>query len=560
MDWIGYPDRASGRGNKWLRVGSDRPAASLVHVTLLLARCMLSPVSCEEPGLVDSRGGTDGVLHDASAADSDAAEGQQDLQNEMEPSVTKAMCGAGLLGVQAAAFFCGHRKTCHKDHTSKSHRRVQFVRMHGDAAADESGHPTRTSGVWSCTAIAVRVLLLLIALMVSLGAVLLSLHSSQGQSWQISALFLDLFLESTKPPPPYSPAIPRAKALLISPPSQYPSPVPRHPPRPSPFQPPCMPPPPPPPSPSPLPPPSAPSAPSTPRWQVFTHVNCYSGHGSSNDIDGSGHLVATLLDCKALCLAREDCEAFVVTRGLPLQCYRRGSVLLSQCERFQWVFFDLYTLAMPPRPPGAPQAPPGLPSPPPPPLPPQSALVQRLNQRFRDGQPSSNLMQAGILVHVDDGAVGSDGRPRDAFVSASIVSDSYGRLFNGGGAGGYILNPGGVIILCSWSVDGGTHNRRCRGGVPGCTCPGHEGERMGWCGPRGGYCPYPPLSLEWMLRNFKTGNGPAYNEVIVSPLGWSQSPVRSVEATYGSVHIDGVPHVRFSMDTARPRPFADDLS
>ena len=183
-----------------------------------------------------------------------------------------------------------------------------------------------------------------------------------------------------------------------------------------------------------------------------------------------------------------------------------------------------------PLPPPWPVVPPSLPPPlPPSPLPPpwfSSCLYapnvsECLNRRYQEGRPSSDLGRVGVLVHVDDGMVDKSGNPRDQFVSASIVSASYGELFHRGGSGGFILNPSQVSFLCSWNCDGGTSSRHCpqesaNGCVPGCTAPAFAGDHTVWCGEHGGYCPFHPSDLRSMLVSFwqrfrRSGHG--YNEV-----------------------------------------------
>ena len=165
-------------------------------------------------------------------------------------------------------------------------------------------------------------------------------------------------------------------------------------------------------------------------------------------------------------------------------------------------------------------------------------------------------------MHVDDGTVDQAGRPRREFVSASIVSSSYGQLFNSGGRGGYILDPQSTSIFCSWSVDGGTYQRHCprtsNGGscVPGCTAPAYRGDHPRWCGSKGGYCPFRPGDLRNMLDHFQQGGGQGYNEVIVRSDVWRRQPTATIEAAYGSApRLAGVPRVRFNLQNRRA-PFS----
>ena len=422
----------------------------------------------------------------------------------------------------------------------RSSSRVRFVQMFDQAGS--SAHPSSEIDGRVRRPSATRALATLVGgVLLALGAGLLPALLVRERDAPASSVLLLHALPPPSAPQPLRPwpTPPPPHLPPLSPPDA-PPPSP-----PSPLQPPLPPSPPPP-----LQPPPPPSRPPSVHWERHGHTNCYRLHGSTIDIDDAGPSVAhTLAACKALCLATASCEAVVVsTEVASVSCYRRGPISLAQCDTGQRAW-DLHTL--PPRPslPPAPWLPPSPPSAPPVATP----TAASLNVRFREGRPTSDLWHAGVLVHVDDGNVDASGRPRGSeFISASIVSASYGGLFNGGGGGGYILNPR-ASLYCAWACDGGTAARHCRNGVPGCTCAAYPGDHPRWCGRNGGYCPWRPSDLDRMLSSFQQG-GNAYNEVVVRSDPWRRDPFGSIDATYGTVRMSGVPHVRLDLRN-RHAPF-----
>ena len=214
----------------------------------------------------------------------------------------------------------------------------------------------------------------------------------------------------------------------------------------------------------------------------------------------------------------------------------------------------------PPRPPPAspqPSPPPPPPSPPHPQLPPISPppmplappplvvlsddeVVDALNARFRDGEPSNDLSAAGVLLHCFDGfeqptkpwlpsaLLGLEARSRRASEEEALSQDSeathssgaralsaansadrmsaslvYARLHQradraaiplfGGCNAGVVLRPEEQQLLCSYAGDGATQNANCdppglsASCVPGCV------HSAGWCDPNA------PVTDGWCL-------------------------------------------------------------
>lgn len=143
------------------------------------------------------------------------------------------------------------------------------------------------------------------------------------------------------------------------------------------------------------------------------------------------------------------------------------------------------------------------------------------------------------MIHVADGF--EVGVP---FISASIISASYGALFSRAGNGGIIFDPDATEILCGWNGDGGTAQRKCangESGVVGCTCPSYPGDEAHFC--HSGYCPFAPADLGEMLQAFKCCPGGEYNEIIV------RTGAFRIEAVYGNYAIEGLEGVpRVNLD------------
>lgn len=182
------------------------------------------------------------------------------------------------------------------------------------------------------------------------------------------------------------------------------------------------------------------------------------------------------------------------------------------------------------------------------------SVAECLNARYQGGHPSSDLAQAGVLVHIFDSTTDhKTGRLQPwapPFLSASLVSAQAGGLFNSdNGLNGWVLSPEHVQISCAWHTDGGTSGRKALPGcVAGCTCPGYAGEVMEWCSSSwGGYCPYRPAALVDMLKNHRDPvGGTRYNEIILAGSAWQRSLPDSIEACFGNGCEGPWPRVSFA--------------
>lgn len=181
---------------------------------------------------------------------------------------------------------------------------------------------------------------------------------------------------------------------------------------------------------------------------------------------------------------------------------------------------------------------------------PPPALVARLNEQWRNGEPSGELSRAGILVHTFDNteddmtAKQSVGKsPQDAEpwrpcsaqawcgqyhgrLSASIINQAQRVLFTSEFGAGIVLSPG-TSLYCSYPVDGGTMQKFCPPGAPtGCApgCATETGE-PNWCDHDEAWspltsaqvwsCAFRPDDLEAMLRHHRNSRASQYNEVVV---------------------------------------------
>ena len=159
------------------------------------------------------------------------------------------------------------------------------------------------------------------------------------------AFGLDLYVRSgDQPTPPTSPPTPPSRPPLASPPLTPPL-------RPQPPN---------------TPPPSSPLA----NWQRHEDTNCWwDGHGATEidlprgtAVPGVDSLVACLRSCTSF--PGYGCEA-VLWNAWKLQCFRKASIVLVQCE-YPNAAFDLYMRTdvkppSPPMPPAPPPEPPALP-------------------------------------------------------------------------------------------------------------------------------------------------------------------------------------------------------
>jgi len=192
-----------------------------------------------------------------------------------------------------------------------------------------------------------------------------------------------------------------------------------------------------------------------------------------------------------------------------------------------------------------------------------SATAQRLNCRFRQGRPSSRLQDAGVLLHVFEGKcsiASANTMPfscrGESFLSASIISQSYGSLYtweqqgrNATSLEGVVLAPS-VNISCSWSLDGGTVSRVCGRGAKATTCVAGCGDPPQWCASatkpwRPQWCPWRPTDLKHMLVDhqwlFRQNTGQTsmpgtlaaryHNEVVVPLVNLEHLPVEAIFVT-----------------------------
>ena len=190
-----------------------------------------------------------------------------------------------------------------------------------------------------------------------------------------------------------------------------------------------------------------------------------------------------------------------------------------------------------------------------------AAAARNINRRFTDGEPTSDLSDAGVILHAFDAhedphqrwrmcseASGVYGGPRglrcwpltsgiDDRLSCSLASAS-GQRRPYTGDGGLVIAPAAARLLCSYSSDGSTDDRRCSrlgagGGeasaaascVPGCHRKGLDGGPH-WCDAGSvdaGDCAWRPDDLAQMLRAPSTS---AYNEVVLEyvAVGASRPP------------------------------------
>ena len=195
-------------------------------------------------------------------------------------------------------------------------------------------------------------------------------------------------------------------------------------------------------------------------------------------------------------------------------------------------------------------------------LPSGEDVAASIRRRFEEGHATSNLQEAGVLLHMFDGQEGTIklnsgwvdpavwmpcsepkwcGKFADRF-AASLVYKGMDAIFTGGpGAafsGGIIFRPSFVKILCSFPADGGTMSITCEPPgvrddcVPGCR---NAVRSRGWCGGVSGdlSCPYAPEDLGNMLRaweNTQYGRSEPFNEVIIDAAHYVSHLPQSVEA------------------------------
>ena len=271
-----------------------------------------------------------------------------------------------------------------------------------------------------------------------------------------------------------------------------------------------------------LPPPPAPSPPPPsppPKLTFVRHpgANCFGfwngvSHGARVELEEDNRAAPgmdSIEKCERGCLQIGDrCEGFV-WHGARRECWRKGGLHLPDCTAdMEW---DLFRLETP--------GPPAPPSPPPPPPHPPGSTAAIIDARFRNGRPSNDLREAGILIHqfdnLEDWAAGRGFAPCHSgwcdgqydHASFSIINPGSPQTFNGNG--GVILSPH-TQIECSYAADGGTQSQSI-----GSACSLDRA--------------FPPDRLADMLR-YHAGNG-GYNEVVVANSEWDKLPY-SVEAIF----------------------------
>jgi len=390
---------------------------------------------------------------------------------------------------------------------------------------------------------------------------------------QVSSLSTAATTQSSSPSPE-----PQAPPLPPPPPAPSSSPQPM-PPSPMNLPPPTRSPPPPLPSPLPTAPPPLHSPPPPPPpwerpWTEHAGFNCYADHGAVVVSDVTG--VSTLAACKALCLEAPSCQAIV--RGSEATCYQRRDVRLEDCVSGST--YSTHTLA--PLPPSAP-SPPAAPRPPhPPPLPPQAPHkdpAPAINARFRHSQYSSDLGQAGVLIHQFDelevrerpweacvGQCYCQGAHISGRISAMLIyhqlhdrSDRKAIPLPFGDRAGYVLRPSVTEVECLYGVDGSTAFQRPAGTEPGCPetyCNPRSpsnGQGQGRCGfdgwPIGAWrgsdlAAFMPVHQQHGSSYHAPGFHSGYNEIIINSAKINAHLPDAIEAFFvlsaSQAHGDGV--------------------
>ena len=195
------------------------------------------------------------------------------------------------------------------------------------------------------------------------------------------------------------------------------------------------------------------------------------------------------------------------------------------------------------------------PNPSPPPHPQWSAggsAVDRINSRFRNARPSSDLTEAGVLLHQFDeiemhgrpwefceGTCYTQGATLPGRVSAMIIyhglrdrGDRAGIPLPFGDRGGLIFRPTEVELKCLYGVDGSTAFQRNDPNHPGCPAPGEfcdaahpEFQYGGMCGfngwPIGAWKPH---DLKPFLEAHSLHGAPYH-----APVSWARlEPTRPI--------------------------------
>jgi len=181
--------------------------------------------------------------------------------------------------------------------------------------------------------------------------------------------------------------------------------------------------------------------------------------------------------------------------------------------------------------------------------------VDALNARFLDGHPSSNLAEAGVLVHTFDRTEGQGLEHAPWMpcgetewcaqfsdrISASIVNSNIRLAFHLE-TGGIVLSPSSTTILCSYFADGGTMTKMCTHPAPRDCVPGCSDQytmRPVWCNPEdletGGdiySCAWKPEHLQYMIGHHMLSV--YYNEVVVGTRDWATRLPSLIDAFFFS--------------------------
>ena len=167
-------------------------------------------------------------------------------------------------------------------------------------------------------------------------------------------------------------------------------------------------------------------------------------------------------------------------------------------------------------------------------------IVDAINARFAQGGPSDDIARAGVLIRAFDeithpelpwlpcpmvwkGRALSCGKFGDRFPSTLLYpgqTDIYSK-----GEGGFVINPSGVAILCSYDHDGLTMKpeKLCHPpGVSNTCIPGCGTERC----PEDKFwrCAYPADRLQLMMESHQARTGRAKDHNEVRRLLWPVTP------------------------------------
>jgi len=215
-------------------------------------------------------------------------------------------------------------------------------------------------------------------------------------------------------------------------------------------------------------------------------------------------------------------------------------------------------------------------------------LVDQLNHRYREGRPSSNLVEAGVLVHLFDGGDDynkpwlpcTDNEWCRRFpdrVSLSLINQRVPFLYTYKEAG-MIIAPFATEVLCSFATDGLSMAHSCTppgpsddgSCIPGCHGEGKPGGdsnlgeagRPDWCNPQDEFwgdsavewqwdthfCAWKPEDMQMMLAenelrkdvklthcDQKKHDGCRYNEIVVDADKWVSSLPKNIMAFFAPV-------------------------